>query len=163
MRRLATILTLAVALALPASTFAASSSGTTTESFSIASTISLTVPASITYAGSAADEAADVALTAASDNPSGMSVKVDVNVNGAGKIVDSTRSISSITVTGATAGIGTSSWPEGYIVAGTPAQIISSTNAEPGFSATVPFHVDASGYVPGSYTGSLSFVASTNP
>jgi hypothetical protein len=162
-RTLIGVLVLTLAFAAPVA--ATDSTGTTTESLSIAASISMVVPTSIAYIQGKALNTTNVAVTGlTTDNPAGLSVTVAVNTAGSNLIVPASRSL------GAVAGGGggwilepqkAAPFPNGGEVeridlayAGAPVNSPASINFDS--------KVNASAYAPGSFTGSLNFKAATN-
>ena len=153
------LLALAAALAFPTGVFAVSASGSTDESLTVATTITLVAPAAVTYIGPVTDMTALVNVTVVSTtNPTGLALSVASNAAGAGKIDPATRHADTPTVTGNLTAwatpLSTSSFPAG-------GNIATSNNSGTGSASTL-FHVDANNYAPGTYTGTLTFTATTN-
>jgi hypothetical protein len=153
-----------LALAAVSPVAAATSSGTTPESLSIAATISMTVPTSVTYTQGKALNSSDITLTNLdTDNPNGLTVKLDVNAAGSGLINPASRSLANGPAVAGWTGPGTIATP--FPNGGSSEQVdvaYYGSNNPSVHSFTFVSKVNASSWSPGTYTGSLHFVASTN-
>jgi len=152
---------LAVASVTPV--LATSTNGTTPDGLTIPATVSMTVPAGpLTYT-SANSWKVNVAITGlATNNQSGMNVKLTVNAAGTGLIAPANRQFKNATQTGWSGSAGTDT-TLGQVT-DTASWTVGNTGQMP-TSATLAFDsiVSTTGMAPGTYTGSLNFVASTNP
>lgn len=166
-RRVSAILTLAFALALPGSAFAATTSSTVTESVTAAAAVSMTVPASITYTMSGKVASGNIAITAITSTFTAANTTVSVTPNGAGgsNFDYAKRSITTTGTggwtftniasgcnvsTGSGCGSGANSWSSA--TAKTIASVtgdVSSGSLDVASSIYIP--------APGSYTGTLQF------
>lgn len=184
-RRTIVLLALALSLALPASTFAASQSGDTPETLTVASTISATFPAAQTYhitdsnsteftnpAGSLYETGDAFVTIIGSNNPTGVSISVSVDPwVGAGSItVPTSQRLTS--VSGDAAGSGAALTPTSPVIkpAGTFASsstvvtLATSTGPLAGRKVGVDYGVAVSQFtVGGDYTSAAHYTASTNP
>jgi hypothetical protein len=155
--RAAAALALALALAIPGAALAVETGGTTTESLSIASAISFTAPASVTYSGPKVQMSAAIHLTAATDHGSGMTITLLTNADGFGKIVRASRAIDpNPAATGGLVGN-----PGAGTFTSTPWLVAQSSGQVVGGTVDFVSYVDASAYAGGDFTGSLDFVAAT--
>lgn len=167
----AVVAALSLVLSVAGTTLAAdpaTQSGNTSETLEVPYSISLTVPASIAYPGGKNLNSASVALTGIStDSAGGMTIKMKVNAGGAGKITPGSRQTGSVSTTGTglvgddgatPAEMGNATTDAGAWTLATASGPVSS-----GSTATFMSRVDASAYAPGSYTGTLTFTATTLP
>lgn len=156
------VLAAALALALPGSTLAASTSGSSPESLSVAATISMVVPASIAYTGTGTQTAAVSISGLDTNNPTGLAVTATVNATGAGKITPASRSLSAVTVGSGWTGSAANPAPWST---GSEAVTLATYPANAPAAKTISFtsSVNASAYAPGAFTGSMNFTAITNP
>lgn len=171
-------LTLALTLAIPASTFAVSS--TSTETLSVLSTTTMTgVPASLAYGsglGGATLSAPEAHIAVATDNPTGANLSVqasDMARTGGGGTIASTARRVRLSFSGTTAGwTATAPYVLNAAAPGNPypgpanfsSQLANSTTATSGLIVdTTMSIVLPAGAVPGSYTGSVVFTLATNP
>jgi hypothetical protein len=151
------LLTLAAVLAFPTGVFAVSASGSTDESLTVATLITLVAPAAVTYSGPVTDMTALVNVTVVSTtNPTGLALSVHSNAAGADKIDPASRSADLSTTTG-----NLTPWGGGALVFPGGGNIASSASSGTGTASTL-FHVNANAYAPGVYTGTLTFTATTN-
>ena len=158
------ILAAVLALALPASAFAASTSSTVTESLTVAASISMTgIPASLDYGSSTAGTnvvAPEFTAAVSSNNASGWSVAVNATdlTNGGGTIPATNRQYSM-------AGSGYTATGGGSPVSYPGGDFVIANRATPGSAnvfVTSRISIPAAAS-PGAYTGSAVFTASTNP
>lgn len=161
MKRIASLALAGIlALTAVAPVAAAETGGTTSETLDIAATISMTVPASIAYTQGKALNTANVTLSNLStDNPSGMSVSIKVNADGAGKIPVASRSFQDGPTAGTWVQTASTAVPSSTTEAGI---LYYSANNPSVTTVTFASKVNASAFAPGSYTGSLIFRAYTN-
>jgi hypothetical protein len=154
---------LVLALALPATTLAASTSQTASESLSVASSITLSgVPASLAYGANSAGGVAAVpefAMTVSSNAANGWFVAVnasDLTSGGGGTIAASNREYV-LGCTGCTATGG------GSPVAYTPDLVLATRGSAGDGSVFTTSRIHIPSAAPaGSYTGSAIFTATTN-
>lgn len=156
-----------LSLTLAGPTLAVSTSGSTSETLTIASTISMTVPASVSYPGGKIVNTAPVSLSnIQTDNATGLTVLMTVNAAGSLKITPASRAMTGPVVTAGCQGSGAvTSHAAGYFVDGTTTATVvgdSGPNGSPCTSAWTA-SVDATTYLAGAFTGTLSFTATTNP
>lgn len=163
MRKLFTILALAVALALPTSALAVTAGGTTAESITLASTISLTVPASVAYTVTGGVASANVDLSnIATDNALGLTVFATFSaVTGPATIGVAQRQWQhnggGDTWTGTTTDYAYGAITDagqGYSIAASIAPVAPKTLSYASAIRTVT--------IPGTYSGSIAFSAVTN-
>jgi hypothetical protein len=169
MRKLAVILALALALALPTSALAATSTGTTTETIDNAATISMTVPATITYtlqSGTTWQSVSGLAISnLTSNNPTGYTVKAtfsDFTGTPSGTISVSNRGAPFVSGGG---GLGASSC-NGFTAGGvtTTSQLWTFVNISvPTTNGICTFTPKVDNVGIATYSGSMNFTAATNP
>jgi hypothetical protein len=153
------LLVLAATLAFPVSTFAVSASASTDESLTVATLITLTVPASVTYTGPVTDKTVTIAaIVTSTTNPTGLALSVSSNAAGSGLIDPATRWADTPAVTG-----NLTAWASPLALGSFPGggNIATSASSGSGTASSV-FHVNANAYAPGVYTGTLTFTATTN-
>lgn len=163
MKRLCAILALAAALALPASTLAAT--GTTSESgVSVLATISMTVPASVVYSGGPI-WTTSVAVTGVSTNTAagGTVTMTTSNLVSGGNTILTTKRAMGTPTQGGNWNAGAAHAAGYFASTATSAVILTTTDQGLSVSsATFNMTVDATGAAVGSYTGTLTFTAVAN-
>lgn len=164
-------LLLAASLALPTGAFAASTAGNTTETFTVAATISMTVPATSawTLQGAVYGSTAPVVLSNIGTNGgTGLTITVTVDAfSGAGSVPTTARHMYFDAPTGAQAASltkGADVAAGGFTNTSTSKTVASSTVALSGVSIGVNSDVQASLFpTAGSYTTAAHYTATTNP
>jgi hypothetical protein len=160
-KRIASIL-LAGILALSVAVPAFAAGGTATENLTVPSTLTFTLDTtSITYQNVKGTNSATISMSNIStDAPTGLTVTMTPNADGTGLIPLSSRGAGSVTpsggnLDGADDGVGEGTMPTTWTLIDTGAHSISASGA------SFVNYVYAAGLVPGVYSGSLVFVAST--
>jgi hypothetical protein len=151
---------LALALAVPASALAASTTGTTTEAVNVGLTVSMVVPASVTYTVIGGHATGELALTdLGTNNTGGMYVQGTFSaLTGPVTIPYTSRTISTVAAGG---GLVMANLFAPALEAGEPAVRIMQTDA-PVAAGTASWGMDIAGMtVPGVYSGSIVFMAAT--
>lgn len=177
MRRLAALLVLAFALALPASTLAVETSGTTNEVFTLLPpTISMTVPVEADYTVAHGIAAGDITLTdIATNNWSGLTITARFSALSK-TLVDAEVTPVIIPTTDRAFGPDLPPDPAGFLTAGQEKTLakssilnatawyeIATTTAEVGPVSGRWLMTITPVSVPGLYSGTIDFKASTNP
>ena len=161
-RSAAVAASLALALVVPGSALAANVTGTTTETFSLSSSVSMTAPASVTYTTVGATASGKFTL-------SNIATNAVAGVTVTGQFYDFTGPA---LISANKRTLGTSDAPTGGIIAGdvkypaivdqsTPVVILLHPSALAASRATWGMEV-APVTVPGTYSGSIDFNAVTN-
>jgi hypothetical protein len=172
MRRFAALLALALCIALPGSAFAATSKGDTLETLTVASTISMTVDASVTYSALQGNEydANSTVTIVGSNNPTGLTItaKADPFVTGGGIVIPTTQrdfycsNIPDDTSPLKCAAIGAQRGK--FLDATTAVPIAGATHGIANQSVAIQMSIPAAQFtVGGTYTSAVHYTASTNP
>lgn len=172
MRKIIALLTLAATLALPAGTFAATQTGNTTESGILGptATISLTIPATATYANAAPNWATVETLSnITTNNVTGLTITATVDVYTASSGPSAPTTVRHTYCDNPTGGTGTltkcADIPAGaWLTSATVKTIASSTGAVSGVSMGVNQEAAQSAFTtPGAtYTSAVHWSAATN-
>lgn len=165
MRKLISVIALALSLALPSSALAATTSGTTSESLTLAASISMTVPASVTYAAQGGGTfLATVPITNVStDNTTGLSIYGTFStLTGPATIAVTNRAFLHDGGLGTIPDASTTDLNYGDITDAGQGYLFVNLNA-----ATAPKSGSWSSLVqnvtaPGTYSGTITFTAATN-
>ncbi len=182
MRKHIALLTLAAVLAFPAATFAANSTSDTSESLSVASTISMIAPASATFTADpntfgVASYTYDATITViSSNNPSGLTVtaKVDTISTGGGVNVATNKRHLQLTDTAGQSGGGpgsgatldkvAASQGTPFATSNTSVTLATATGPLAGRQFTATYWVAQSEFlIGGTYTSAVHYTATTNP
>lgn len=179
-RRIAAAFLLVATLAAPSGVFASSSESSTSESLSVASTVSMTAPATATFVyspsgdiapgGGQADFTYEATVTViGSNNPTGVTLTAKVDPwTQAGITIPTTKRFgyfASNAVPGATTGGLVNGTPPGFAWANSSAVVTlaSSTGPLANASTGIGFAVNASEFpVGGSYVSAVHYTTSTN-
>ena len=157
MRKLVSLLTLAVVLALPASTFAANTSGTVSESGTAAVSVSATIPTSASYTLTNTTFNATIPVSAISSTFSGGLTMTATPNSGGSNVFDPTKRAIAATGTGWTATPGAAT--EGYWSTASSKPIASRSGDASSDSVSLASSVRVT--TAGSYTGTLQIVITT--
>jgi hypothetical protein len=173
------LLILAVALVAPTSAFAATDTGDTSESLTVASTVSMTVPATATFTTGGGDLVGDPSIDysydgsitiVSSNNPTGLDVTVKVDAwAGPGSItVPTTQRVASFGNDPAGSGaLLDASGPHAagsFASSSTVITVASATGALAGRKANVSYVVDGDQFfVGGLYTSAAHYTVTTRP